>query len=98
MYRNREIYNEERPEGQLSLAPNPAQQKTTVSYTIDNSFKESIKTIEVYTMQGVLINSITVKGVEGTKEMYIDRLPTGTYSVILKAGDRKLHRALLIKK
>jgi hypothetical protein len=100
---SRDIYfnnetNEERPEGKLSLSPNPAQQKTIVDYTLDKSFEKTSKSLEIYNLLGVLMSSTTVKEVAGNKEIYIDGLPTGTYVVILKANDRKLQRALLIKK
>jgi hypothetical protein len=65
---------------------------------LDKSFEGVNKYIEIYNMQGVLISSTSVKYVIGNEEIYVDRFPTGTYVVILKAGDRKLHRALLIKK
>jgi hypothetical protein len=69
-----------------------------VSYEIDPYFKDATKVIEVYTLQGVLISATPVKELTGSQEIYMESLPTGTYVVLLKAGDRKLHRALLIKK
>ncbi len=69
-----------------------------MEYTLDKSFEKASKSLEVYNLLGVLMSSTTLKEVAGNKEIYIDGLPTGTYVVILKANDRKLQRALLIKK
>jgi|GEM_PF-4606003 len=64
---------------------------------MDLAYGQSSKFIELYTLQGVLMSCTPVKDVTGSAEIYIDRLPSGTYVVILRADGTQLQRSLLIK-
>ena len=82
----------------LKIVPNPATSGTELYFEMEEDFAAVDKSIELYTTQGILLKKINLKEILGTVHLPLEELPTGTYLVLLKAGDVNVDRQLLIKK
>jgi hypothetical protein len=82
----------------FSVYPNPAWQKSTISFT--NAVKEQV-TVQVYNMQGAaVINLPTKEYAGGQHEINLDcsRLDAGVYTIRLIAGNKAFNQKLTVNK
>jgi len=90
--------NETPDAASFSVYPNPAWQKTTISFT--NAAKEQV-TVLVYNMQGAVVLNLPVKEyVNGQHEIGLDcsKLTPGVYSIRLTAGSKVFTEKITINK
>jgi hypothetical protein len=80
-------------ETKLSVYPNPATNKITISLSASVT-NDSI--IEIYTMSGVLIKSSTIHAGESIKEIMISDIPSGFYYVVINNNGKAKHKKLII--
>ncbi|GGB84938.1 hypothetical protein GCM10007424_26250 [Flavobacterium suaedae] len=80
----------------LLLSPNPAQGKVDVHYDFASSLDGDSRTIEIYSLMGVLMNSQELKNVKGSWSAELSRFPAGQYIVIMKLNGSVLTQQALI--
>lgn len=71
----------------LTLAPNPAQVSTTISYHFNGNGNNRV--VEVYDMTGRKLASHTVgNAIDGKWNLSLDNFASGLYQVVMKEGDK----------
>ena len=80
----------------LLLSPNPAQGKVDVIYDFVSSLDGDSRTIEIYSLMGVLMDSQELKDVKGSWSAGLSRFPAGQYIVIMKLNGSVLTQQALI--
>ncbi|MEE1899155.1 PKD domain-containing protein [Flavobacterium rakeshii] len=78
----------------LVIAPNPAKENVAMNYSY--AFADSEKTIQVYNLLGVLIETYTPKEQKGTWNFNLGRLSAGQYIVVMKEDGNMLMQKNLI--
>lgn len=80
----------------LLLSPNPAQGRVDVHYDFASSLDGDSRTIEIYSLMGVLMDSQELKDVKGSWSAGLGRFPAGQYIVIMKLNGSVLTQQALI--
>ncbi|WP_417355875.1 PKD domain-containing protein [Flavobacterium sp.] len=81
-------------EYELVIAPNPAKENVSMNFTYLE--KDSEKTIQVYNLLGVMLDSYTPAIQNGTWELNTSRFPAGQYIVVMKENGNILMQKNLI--
>ncbi|WP_084596045.1 PKD domain-containing protein [Flavobacterium beibuense] len=79
---------------ELVIAPNPAKENVSMNFTYLE--KDSEKTIQVYNLLGVMLESYTPAIQNGTWDLNTSRFPAGQYIVVMKENGNILMQKNLI--
>lgn len=72
----------------LALAPNPAQDKTKVSYAFGTDVPAAERYLAVYDMVGRRLVKVPVDKTEGQLDIHFGEWSSGLYQVVLLSGDK----------
>ena len=79
----------------LSVAPNPAQQKTMVTYAYGTDAPSEARFLAVYDMVGRRLLKSPIDKSEGEVEIHFGEWSSGLYQVVLLSGEKVVQTTLL---
>lgn len=82
----------------LIVSPNPASTVAEFTYTYADNSPDAIRSIEVYSLLGVLLESHNPKEPSGTWKANLDRYPAGQYIVVMRLnGSMVMQKSLILR-